>query len=77
VRVSSDPNNLDARPLVEPWIFREALTGLLPYRLRLALNIPIWQPLWPEAALRRSTRLSAKLVQFRQRIRSVLHDTEA
>ena len=75
VSVSGDSNNLDVRPLVEPWTLREAAMGLLPERLRLALKMTIWKPLWPEAALCRTEGLSAGLVRFRQKIRSVLHRT--
>jgi hypothetical protein len=73
VRASVDQNNFDADHLVRPWQFRDAVKGLLPEQVRRALNISMWRPVWPEAAVRASKGWPLRLVRFRQKVVSSLN----
>jgi hypothetical protein len=73
VRASVDQNNFDADHLVKPWQFRDAVKGLLPERVCRALNMTMWKPIWPEAALRASKGWALRLVRFRKKVVSTLN----
>ncbi|HSS95801.1 MAG TPA: hypothetical protein VLK33_02160, partial [Terriglobales bacterium] len=64
--VSDDPNNLDSRPLLEPWRAADVLKLLLPARIRNRLGIKFRQPVWPEAALLLPRPWLLKILRWRR-----------
>jgi FMN phosphatase YigB (HAD superfamily) len=59
-------NDEDSRPLVQSWRLHEAVKYLLPWGVRKSLGINVREPVWPEAALRRTGPAAAGLLRLRE-----------
>jgi FMN phosphatase YigB (HAD superfamily) len=75
VIASDDPNNLDPRPLVQPWYVTDAAKMLMPTRWRRKLGVKTRDPVWPEAALCRSSLFPTSVLRFRAALRGLLRSS--
>lgn len=70
VIVTDGTDGIPSQPLLHPWRLFDAVKTLVPGRLGQRLNMSILNPVWPEAAMCRTSLICRLLLQLSTRLRS-------
>jgi FMN phosphatase YigB (HAD superfamily) len=71
VIVTDGTDGITSQSLLQSWRLSDAAKTLVPRRLAQRLNMSAFNPVWPEAALCRSSRISRFLLRLSTKLRSI------